>query len=167
MNSANSPSVISARPPTLANPRLVKTSQSLDSSPSGLCRSSSFSMSSGYNSSPALASGSILYFSETVWVLTSSSLPSLEPGLESANGLSKPLESFDSQLDLLEEKPEKPGEAGDAGAGDSSRNCFVLPLAGGTNLSGDCSETNGLFEFRGLVSDLDCPDKSVVDRSSG
>lgn len=100
-------------------------------------------------------------------MLTSSSLPDLDPGLESVNGFSKPLESLDSQLDLLEEKAENAGEAGDAGAGDSSRKGFVLPLVGGNNLSGDCSERKGLFECRDLVSDLDCPDKSVVDRSSG
>ena len=109
----------------------------------------------------------MLYFSDTVCVLSSSSLPALELGLESANGLSKPRESVDSQLDLLEEKAENAGEAGDAGAGDSSRKGFVLPLEGGTNLSGDCSVRNRLFELRGLVSDLDWPDRSVVDRSSG
>lgn len=97
----------------------------------------------------------------------SSSLPSLEPGLESANGLSRPLELLDSQLDLLEEKFENEGEAGTEGAGDSSRKGFVLPLDGGTSLSGDCSVRNGLLEFRGLVRDLDWPEKSVVDRSSG
>lgn len=102
-------------------------------------------------------------------MLTSSSLPALESGLESANGLSKPLESLDSQLDLREENEEKAGEAGDAG--DSSRNGFGFPLEGGTNLSGDCSERNGVLEFclefDGLVNDLDWPDTSVLDRSSG
>lgn len=110
MKRMSKPNVINASPPTLPKPRLVKMSQSLDSSPSGLCRSSSFSTSSGYNKRLPPDKGRMLYFSETVWVFMSSSLPALDTGRESANGFSNPLESFDSQLDLLDEKLEEAGD---------------------------------------------------------
>ena len=83
----------------------------------------------------------MLYFSETVCVFTSSSLPALEVGRESANGLSNPLESLDSQLDLLDDAFENAGEPGDLGPPkESSRKGFGLFKEGGTNRSGDWSE---------------------------
>ena len=91
MKRINSPRVTRARPPMLAAPRLVKILHSLVSFSfgSGLCNQSSFSMSSGNKRSPA--EGNMLYFSDTVCVVTcSSSLPALDGArdvvLESANG---------------------------------------------------------------------------------
>lgn len=55
----------------------------------------------------------MLYFSDTVCVLTSSeSLPALDIDLEceSAKGLSNPLESCDSQLDRLDDAADNAGE---------------------------------------------------------
>ena len=91
MKRTKSPAVTRARPPTLTAPRLVKILHSLGSFSlgSGLCNQSSFSTSSGNKRSPA--DGNMLYFSDTVCVLTcSSSLPALDGALdvalESANG---------------------------------------------------------------------------------
>ena len=97
---------------------------------SGLCSQSSFSTSSGNNRRPA--DGNILYFSETVCVLTfSSSLPALETVLESANGsmpyilLSLPLPS-ELKLVLRDRL-----STGDPGTDSSSRNLCVLDRVGG------------------------------------
>jgi len=78
---------MNTNPPTFIIPRFENTShfsRSL-SLGSGLCSQSSFSISSGNSNSPA--EGIILYFSDTVCVLTlSSKLPALEGALESSNG---------------------------------------------------------------------------------
>lgn len=134
MNNTNSPQVTSARPPTFANPRFVKMLHSLGSFSfgSGLCSQSSFSTSSGNSSNPA--DGNMLYFSDTVWVLTlSSSLPALEGVLESAKGsipyilLSRPLPS-ELKLVLLDKL-----STGDPGLDSSSRNLCVRDRVGGIN----------------------------------
>ncbi len=132
MNKTNSPVHTRARPPTLANPLLVKMLHSLDSFSfgSGLCSQSSFSTSSGNRSRPA--DGSMLYFSETVCVFTlSSSLPALDGVRESAKGsppyilLSRP---FPSELKLVLRDMLS---TGDPGTDSSSLNLCVLDRVGG------------------------------------
>lgn len=78
-------------------------------------------------------------------MFTSSSLPALETGRESAKGLSKPRESLDSQLVLLDEKFENAGDAGDAG--ESSLKGFDRLDGGGTNRSVDRSGWKGTPAF--------------------
>lgn len=159
------------RPPTLANPRFVKTLHSLDSFSfgSGLCNQSSFSTSSGNRRRPA--DGRMLYFSDTVWVLTfSSSLPALDGVLESAKGsnpyilLSRP---FPSELKLvLLEKP----STGDPGTDSSSRNRCVLDRVGGMSKVSDESIGPPLYTlFRGLFprSDAAVVDGAGVDFCCG
>ena len=89
----------------------------------------------------------MLYFSETVCVLTfSSSLPALDGALESAKGfesytLLSLLPPSELQLVLLDEKPLgvlKPFASGEPLAeGSSSRNRWVLDLDGGSSNSAD------------------------------
>lgn len=132
MKRTNKPQHTRARPPTFIKPLFVKTLHSLGSFSfgSGLCSQSSFSTSSGKRSNPS--DGRMLYFSETVCVLTpSSSLPALDGVLESANGsipyilLSRPLPS---ELKLvLRDKL----STGDPGTDSSSRNLCVLDRVGG------------------------------------
>ena len=125
------PKVTRPRPPILAAPRLVKILHSLSSFSfgSGLCNQSSFSISSGNNRSPA--DGNILYFSDSVCVLTcSSSLPdrdgARDVALESAKG-SLP-KALPSELKLvLRDRP----STGDPGTDSSSRNLCVLERVGG------------------------------------
>lgn len=83
----------------------------------------------------------MLYFSDTVWVLTwSSSLPALDGALESSKGDTKgpcllsrlPAES-ELQLDLLDDADK--GEC--TGDGDSSRNRLGRVLEGGSSSSAD------------------------------
>ena len=142
MKRLRTPSVINTRPPTLTHPLLVNISHSLFSFSfgSGLCSQSSFSTSSGKSKSPA--DGNILYFSETVCVLTfSSSLPALEGVLESSNGSCPNARlslACPSELQLVLREL-KSGVSGDCkGPGDSSsRNLCVLDLVGGRSNSAD------------------------------
>lgn len=82
----------------------------------------------------------MLYFSETVCVLTlSSSLPALEGARESSNGLDpytllSLLAASELQLDLLEENPGW-GDAAPAAVGSSSRNRRGGPPRDGGNKS--------------------------------
>lgn len=134
MNRNSSPKQIKARAPTLTAPRLVKTSQSRFSFSlgSGLCSQSSFSTSSGNSSRPV--PGKMLYFSETVWVLRSSSLPAREGALESSNGEANGpyLESrlpMDSELQLVRREETTEGE--------SSRKPRVRVRVGGSRCSAE------------------------------
>ena len=142
MKSISTPSVISVRLPTLTKPRLVKMSQSLLflSFGSGLCNQSSFSTSSGNSNKPA--EGRMLYFSETVCVLTSSSLPAREGALESSKGF-VPAESLLSrllapelQLLLLDDIPDG-GIGLDGDCDSSSLNLCAIDLAGGSSNSAE------------------------------
>lgn len=135
MNNTSKPRVRITKAPTLTIPLLVKTSQSRWSFSlgSGLCNQSSFSTSSGNSSSPA--EGMMLNFSETVWVLRSSSLPAREGALESSKGEAKgpyresrlPTDS-ESQLDLVV-----------CLAGESSRKGRVLSFPGGNRSSAEAA----------------------------
>ena len=134
MNKTRSPAVKIAKLPTLIAPLFVKMLHSLGSFSfgSGLCNQSSFSTSSGNNKRPA--DGNILYFSETVCVLTcSSSLPARDGALESAKGsppyilLSRPLPS-ELKLVLLDSV-----STGDPGTDSSSLNLCILDRVGGIN----------------------------------
>ena len=139
MNNTNRPKTTKARPPTLAKPLFVNILHSRVSFSfgSGLCSQSSFSTSSGNRRSPA--DGSMLYFSDTVWVLTlSSSLPALDGVLESAKGsppyilLSRP---FPSELKLVLLDVLSTGEPG---TDSSSLNRWVRDREGGmSNVSAE------------------------------
>ena len=162
MNKIKRPITTKARPPTLANPLFVKILHSLDSFSfgSGLCNQSSFSTSSGNKSSPA--DGRILYFSDTVWVLTfSSSLPALDGVLESAKGsipyilLSRPFPS-ELKLVLLEK-----ASTGEPGADSSSRNRCVLDRVGGMSRVSDESIGPPLYSLFNAI--LPRSDAAVVD----
>ncbi len=145
INSIKIPKLINAKPPTFTNPLLVKMSHSRLSISfgSGLCSQSSFSTSSGKRSRPA--DGRILYFSETVWVLTlSSSLPALEGALESSKGLppyrlSRPPPS---ELQLVRRDGKAEG-SGDLAGESSSLNRCVLERDGGRSNSADSAGPKG------------------------
>lgn len=105
INSIIIPTRINASPPTLTAPRFEHRSPQDSLSPlsfgSGLCSQSSFSTSSGNSNNPE--EGVMLYFSETVCVLTpSSSLPALDGDLESSNGDA----NGPARLSLLPAEPE-------------------------------------------------------------
>lgn len=143
INRASSPRQRKISPARLANGRRWKMSHLLLSISfiSGLCSQSSFSTSSGNKSKAEL--GRILYFSDTVWVLTfSSSVPVRDGDLESSNGdakgpsarLSWLIEDSSLQLVLREGNSEASGE----GLGDSSsRNLRMRERFGGNNKSED------------------------------
>lgn len=144
MNSRSTPIVMSARPPTFTKPRRENMSQSRLSFSlgSGLWSQSSFSTSSGKRRRPA--DGSILYFSETVWVLTSSSLPAREGALESSKGDAKgPIRESrlpaDSELQLVLRDDIADGDR----EGDSSRNLLVFDFFGGSKSSADSATAPG------------------------
>jgi len=86
MKSTSTPKIINTNPPVFSRPLGEQMSQFRGSFPSrsGLCNQSSFSTSSGNNSKPA--DGCMLYFSDTVWVLMPSSLPSRDGGRKSSKG---------------------------------------------------------------------------------
>ncbi len=165
MKRISRPKVNKPNPPTLTRPRFVKMLHSLVSFSlgSGLCSQSSFSTSSGNKRRPA--EGKMLYFSDTVCVLTlSSSLPDREGALESAKGsmpyilLSRPLLS---ELKLVRREGVSVGVPG---ADSSSRNRWVLDLDGGmSNVSEEPIPSPpyslfaaGLSRNEGAVGDLDC-----------
>ena len=138
MNNTSMPIVSSARPPTLTAPRFVKMSQSRFSFSlgSGLCSQSSFSTSSGKSNSPA--EGRMLYFSDTVCVFRSSSLPAREGALESSNGdANGPNRESrlptDSELQLVRRDDIAEGDR----SGDSSLNARVRDFFGGSSSSAD------------------------------
>jgi hypothetical protein len=138
MNSTSIPALSNTRAPTFTRPLLVKISQSLFSFSfgSGLCSQSSFSTSSGNSNSPA--EGRMLYFSETVWVLRSSSLPALEGARESSKGEANGpnLESrlpADSELQLVRRDDRAEGDRN----GDSSLKGLFFDFLGGSRSSAD------------------------------
>lgn len=98
----------------------------------------------------------MLYFSETVWVLTfSSSLSALDPLLdglrESANGLSNPLLSrlrSDSQLDRFDAN----ADMSDDFEGDSSSR--ILVLWGANNVSEESGTLTSEYIWFGVRLDL-------------
>jgi hypothetical protein len=144
MNSSSTPIVMSARPPTFTSPRLEKMSQSRLSFSfgSGLWSQSSFSTSSGKRSNPA--EGRMLYFSDTVCVLRSSSLPARDGARESSNGDANGPEResrlpTDSELQLVRREDIPDGDC----IGDSSRNFRVLSFFGGSNSSAESATAAG------------------------
>ncbi len=81
----------------------------------------------------------MLYFSETVWVLTlSSSLPALDGALESSKGLATYRLSLPppSELQLVRRDGNAEG-SGDLAGESSSRNLCVLERDGGRSSSAD------------------------------
>jgi hypothetical protein len=101
-----------------------------------LCSQSSFSTSSGNSNRPA--EGRILYFSDTVWVFRSSSLPARDGARESSNGDAKGLICewrlvCDSELQLVRREDMAEGDP----IGDSSRKALVLDFFGGSSRSAD------------------------------
>lgn len=141
MNNISKPIASNTRPPTFTAPLFVKTSQSRCSFSfgSGLCNQSSFSTSSGNSNSPPF--GTMLYFSDTVCVFKSSSLPIREGALESSNGDAKGpyLESrlvrlaADSELQLVRLEDKADAER----RGDSSRKARTRVFFGGNSSSAD------------------------------
>ena len=142
MKSSRSPILMKANPPTLTIPLFVKMSHSRFSASfgSGLCNQSSFSTSSGKSNSPA--DGRILYFSDTVWVLTlSSSLPALDGALESSNGFPPYRLSLlpASELQLVR-RDGNADASGDLAGESSSRNRCVRDRDGGRSNSADSAD---------------------------
>lgn len=138
MNNASSPNERITRDPTFTAPLLVQISQSRFSFSlgSGLCSQSSFSTSSGNSKRPA--EGRMLYFSDTVCVFRSSSLPFREGALESSKGDAKGpyLESrLASELQLVRRDALDIAD-GDR-MGDSSLNGFARDFFGGSSSSAD------------------------------
>jgi hypothetical protein len=88
----------------------------------------------------------MLYFSDTVWVLTSSSLPARDGALESSNGDAKgPLLSLlpasEPQLDLLDDIAESALGLSTSWYGLGGP--FIL--AGGSNISVDCATSGAPY----------------------
>lgn len=125
-------------------------------------------MSSGKSNRPA--EGRILYFSETVWVLTSSSLPALEGARESSKGfgLYIRLGESETQLVLLESAN---GLDANNGTVSSSRYFFDCDAPGGNSLS-EGSMNLGVLGNDGVLAPLDVPSKFrefvvCVDKAGG
>lgn len=105
----------------------------------------------------------MLYFSETVCVLISSSLPALEGALESSNGdanglcrLSLMLSASEAQLLLLEDIAEVGREGLGLSVGESVYGRGTLPRDGGSNISED-PWTDEPYTVRGPCNRfLDC-----------
>lgn len=114
----------------------------------------------------------MLYFSDTVCVLTSSSLPAREGALESSKGLYwpplcrlRPLpEISELQLVRLEDMPEGDRETG---SGESRYGRGPRPWAGGSNISADSATPPGALYSPGDGFEMLRPDWPVVGRCGG